>query len=406
METTCNCTRCNPPINEFEGPKETVQERLERQRAKIFDEKKKAEEADTLRDIAWMQVKKTQSQSLFWDELFDGTSPEHQRRLRQCNQHLNDPIRQGEIVILPASSPLDRFEEARLSEMQEEAKAASEALGPLSENMVTMINRHFELLDYYVSKGMQWLNKGAPSDPYAYAGLGVGVASATVEKYLKNINEVLLEINNLYCEQVALASRTGGMNYGTFVAQRAKLFEKLDLMLIYSAKQTVYLRSSSRIKNTLKLSTKSVLHDADLILKKGFVPNLGKRIANIVRAVSVSQGVGKLGLILGASSAVKNIYDACNVDGSGDCGKVTTEEIMGFSMGTYIGGITADLAVGGVVLILGGTVTAPILALATVGAFVVGGAVGGIAGGAIGKTMGDVIYDFSGVKDVINQWTL
>ncbi|MFO4682109.1 hypothetical protein V5H19_18290, partial [Vibrio cholerae] len=102
-------------------------------------------------------------------------------------------------------------------------------------------------------------------------------------------------------------------------------------------------------------------------------------------------GVGYVGLVLGAASGVNNIYEACKVDSTGNCGKTSSREVGGFLAGAYLGGQAGTWAVGGVLLVLG-TASAPVVAVASVGAFVVGGAVGGIVGSTVGKAVGDGAY--------------
>ncbi|MDN4697409.1 hypothetical protein QYZ45_28140 [Vibrio parahaemolyticus] len=205
---------------------------------------------------------------------------------------------------------------------------------------------------------------------------------------------MLLEINHLYVSQVAMASRVGGVNYGSFVAERASLFKKLDGSFAALSKRSIQIPVYTQIKRNLKLSTRSIIHNADEIIAKGIVPNLGKRMANVAIGIATSRGVGYVGLVLGAASGAKNIYDACSVDSSGECGKVTTREVVGFIGGIGGGTVGGNMASTGTILVLGvvGVTSAPVLAIAAIGAFVAGGAIGGIAGSAIGKTVGDSIY--------------
>ncbi|MEF1284931.1 hypothetical protein QTN94_13395 [Vibrio sp. M250220] len=63
---------------------------------------------------------------------------------------------------------------------------------------------------------------------------------------------------------------------------------------------------------------------------------------------------------------------------------------------TVAGGTTSgNIAAAGTLLVLGivGVTSAPVLAIALIGAFVAGGVVGGITGTAIGKTFGDILYE-------------
>ncbi|EOW7149702.1 hypothetical protein [Vibrio parahaemolyticus] len=347
-------------------------------------------------DLAWMQVEETMPQQRLWSELFTSETPlEIQDLVRKSNEHLNDPVRQGEIVVLPTMEPTAPAHKNRFDALIEEAKAASAELAKLTQEQIATVNRHFELLDYYADEAMKKVEAdGLPSDLYAYASMGVGAVAVGVEQHLKNINGVLLEINHLYVSQVAMASRVGGVSYGSFVAERASLFKKLDGSFAALSKRSIQIPVYTQIKRNLKLSTRSVIHNADEIIARGIVPNLGKRMANVAIGIATSRGVGYVGLVLGAASGAKNIYDACSVDGSGECGRITTREVAGFIGGIYGGGIMGNAAVGGTLLALGvvGVTSAPILAIASVGAFVAGGAVGGVAGSTIGKNVGDVIY--------------
>lgn len=394
-----------PSVQSFLKPEpiqETTREKVERQRkerqeqsekdwAKLQDQQKNAEEFM----LGWMQNTVTQPQAQLWTDLFTAETSEEQKQfIKQCNVHLNNPVREGEIVIVPTTKPTSEQEKKALADLQEDAQAASTELAKLTDEQVATVNRHLELLDYYANQAFAKIKQdGLPSDYYAYASLGVGMATAGVEQRLKNISDVLLEINDLYASQVAMASRTGGINYGPFVAERAELFKKLDGSFAGLSKRSVKLPIYTQVKRNLKLSTKSVIHNADEILKTGFVKNLGKRIANVSIGITAAKGVGYVGLVLGAASGVNNIYEACKVDSTGNCGKTTSVEIGGFIGGLVVGGKLATWAVGGALLLVG-TASAPIVAVASIGAFIAGGSIGGIMGSTAGKFTGEIFYEW------------
>ncbi len=392
-----------PSVQSYLKPEpiqETTREKVERQRkerleqsekdwSKLQDQQKNTEEFM----LGWMQNAVSQPQAQLWADLFTAETSEEQKQfIKQCNVHLNNPVREGEIVIVPTTKPTTEQEKKALADLQEDAQAASTELAKLTDELVATVNRHLELLDYYANQTFAAIKQdGLPSDYYAYASLGVGMATAGVEQRLKNISDVLLEINDLYASQVAMASRTGGINYGPFVAERAELFKKLDGSFAGLSKRSVKLPIYTQVKRNLKLSTKSVIHNADEILKTGFVKNLGKRIANVSIGITAAKGVGYVGLVLGAASGANNIYEACKVDSTGNCGQVSTREVAGFIGGTYLGSKVGALAVGTTLLVLG-TASAPVVAIASVGAFVAGGAIGGIVGTTVGKEAGDIAY--------------
>ncbi|WP_235335488.1 MIX and LysM peptidoglycan-binding domain-containing protein [Photobacterium halotolerans] len=228
--------------------------------------------------LGWMQIEQTQSQAQLWAGLFtEETSESQQQLIKNYNVHLNEPVRQGEIVILPTAEPENDSQKQALNQLLEEAQAASTELGKLNEEQVATANRHFELLDYYASEALRRVKAdGLPSDEYAYASVGVGAVASGVGQHLNNINGVLQEINNLYVSQVALGSRSGGINYGQFVNERAALFKKLDGSFARLSSRSIQLPINQQIRRALNLSTKSIVHNADEIIAKGIVPNLGK----------------------------------------------------------------------------------------------------------------------------------
>ncbi|MCG9576409.1 hypothetical protein L1D14_09175 [Vibrio tubiashii] len=351
--------------------------------------------------LGWHQVTESGSVDLMWDELLTPETPKKTVwLLKKHNKHLNSYVNEGEIVVLLTTEPKTDEDKTLLENLKEEAKAASIELGKLLSNEVATLNRHFDVWSYKLDERIT--ADGLPTDYYAQVSTGVGATSALVEQNLKNIQSVLLEINSLYASQVAMASRTGGINYGAFVSERAALFKKLDGSFAMLSKRSVQIPIYMQIKRNLKLSTKSVVHNADEILKSGFVPNLGKRIANIAKGISAARGLGYVGLLLGATSSMNNIYEACRVDGTGDCGKTTTREASGF-LGSIGGGILggnalaagAVVTVSGIALLLGVTASAPVIALAAVSGYVTGGFTGGVVGSAAGKAVGDVLYEWA-----------
>lgn len=400
-----------------EERQETTRERAERHRQErraeltytAKDEKRWAEnrerviaereKAARVFELGWMQSPTTQSQQALWANLFTAETKEDQKQyIKSCNAHLNDPVREGEIVVLPTKEPTNAQEQNDLNELIEQAKIASKELGKLMQDEVVTLNRHFDLFSYQLEERIK--ADGLPNDYYAQVSTGVGATAALVEQNLKNIQGVLLEINDLYLSQVAMASRTGGMNYGPFINERAELFKKLDGSFAMLSKRSVQLPIYTQIKRNLKLSTKSVVHNADDILKTGTVKNLGTRIANISIGISAARGLGYIGLLVGAQSGLDSIHKACNVDSSGNCGKTATREFVGFmgawQLGSIAGSSGASLAVSavsGIAIAIGVTASAPVLAVAAIGGAVVGGVAGGVIGGAAGKAAGDIIYE-------------
>lgn len=353
------------------------------------------ESCDNHFSLGWMQSPIYQTQSDLWASIFTTETTEEQRNLiRKYNSHLNEPVVQGEIVVLLTSQPATTEEQSQLDELLENAQIASRELGKLLRDEVSTLHRHFDLLSHQIEQRI--LSDGLPSDYYAQVATGTGATATVVEQNLKNIQTVLEEINHLYVSQVAMASRTGGMNYGAFVSERAELFKKLDGSFAMLSKRSVQLPIYTQIKRNLNLSTKSVIHHADDILKSGYVKDLGKRIGNISIGISSARGLGYVGLIVGAASGVNNIYEACRVDSTGNCERTTAREVVGFFGGWHGGALGGSLGVaaatGALALVIGVSASAPLFAVAAIAGALGGSFIGGVIGSTVGKAFGDGLY--------------
>ncbi|OOF33132.1 hypothetical protein BZJ21_12370 [Salinivibrio costicola subsp. alcaliphilus] len=372
---------------------ETTQQKVARQRKNRIEETEKGWEKiqAAMFDLAWMQSPKTQSQSALWKALFtDDTSKEKQQLIKKANTHLNEPVREGEIVVIPTAEPRNTKEKEALIALQEEAAIGSLELGKLSDDSLSLVNRHLELLDYFADDALCTIDESESGKYYDYASIGVGIAAGFVQKHLENIQGILSELNELYVNDLA----KNGKPSATFFAQRASLFKKLDDSFARLSKRSVKLPLYTQVRRNLKLSTKSVIHHADEIISKGYVSNLGKRIANISIGVDASRAGGYVGLMLGGASVADSIYEACNVDSYGECGRTTTRKTVGFISSIPAGTVGGQLAAAGTVLLLGavGIASAPVIAVAAPAAFVVGGFTGGHYGGQAGEFAGDKLY--------------
>lgn len=79
-----------------------------------------------------------------------------------------------------------------------------------------------------------------------------------------------------------MASRVGGVNYDTFVLERASLFKKLDHSFTALSKRCVQIPVYTEIKRNLKLSIPSIIPNADEIIAKGIVPNLDMKLRRLM----------------------------------------------------------------------------------------------------------------------------
>ena len=149
---------------------------------------------DTSFSLGWFQCEAETPQSTLFDDLLkDASNPELKAFLLKYNQHLNEPVRMGEIIILPTTEPLTEQDKQAINDLQAEAEAASKGLVKLTpEENVTVI-KNFEVFDHAVQSSL------------GNVSTGLGVASAMVAKNLKQITYLLSRINDLYVSEVSLA---------------------------------------------------------------------------------------------------------------------------------------------------------------------------------------------------------
>ncbi|MGD8119289.1 peptidoglycan-binding domain-containing protein, partial [Vibrio sp. TRT 29B02] len=114
------------------------------------------EQWDSTFHLGWMQSTTTQSQDELWANLFTSeTSEEQKQTIKRCNLHLNEPVREGEIVLLPTTEPKTKDERELLNLWIEQAKIASKELGKLLDEEVATLNRHFELFSHQLEERIE-----------------------------------------------------------------------------------------------------------------------------------------------------------------------------------------------------------------------------------------------------------
>ncbi|EJE8675715.1 hypothetical protein M5236_004430 [Vibrio parahaemolyticus] len=358
-------------------------------------------------DLGWIQVPISMPKSIFFKEYVftDSTAIEDRNRILSLNSHLNNPLKKGEIVLVSHGEPYDEITQFKLQCLTEQSQAASEALAELSDAENDVLHKYLLLFDELASEYLLEAKlRGWPTDKFAQASAGMGALATGAKSHLESINNILNDIEHLYIEQVAKPSQAGQkINYQSFTEQRASLFAKLDNSLSKLTFNSLNVPTYDKIKNTLKLSTKSIIHNADEIVRGQSVPDFGKRIANVSGALKGTEAVGKVGIALSAVSAGSSIYDACVISENGECAKTSAVEAAGFG-GAWIGGVAGEMlgsAIGGAIMVVIGVSSAPVVGVAIATGAVVGSISLGIVGGGAAKMIAEPIYETS--ENFINE---
>ncbi|MEH6578481.1 MAG: PAAR domain-containing protein [Amphritea sp.] len=306
---------------------------------------------------------------------------------KQVNSHLqSQQVLPGELVIF-ANPPITQADSEALTALQQQARLASQGIQRLTPAEAHTVMQHFSLLD------------AVNSDHLANGSVAVGVTSAMAYKRLTDLQKVLEKLNQNYMNNVQVVNGKAHFGHGFYI-QRATLFRELDNSLSRLTLMSLDLPVSQKVKHTLELSSKSLLHNWDQILAKGSVPQLGQRINIVARAAKGAERAGYIGITLDAGVAVNEIGKACFGPETEQCEKVTYSEVgrLGGSVGGGIMGARVGSAVttvaAGFVIAAGVTIYTPVLAIIALGGAGVGAYYGSSSGGEFGEFFGEKTYEY------------
>lgn len=137
----------------------------------------------------------------------------------------------------------------------------------------------------------------------------------------------------------------------------------------------------SKMKNTLSLSTKSIVHHwkasgvTDL-------PGYSAHIAQAAKMNTIMKRVGYAGIVFSGLGSINTIYKSCSSGRENECKKTTFTEIGSFSLGVAVGFIPLPIYVALSFSPVGIIACSVILSLA-----------GSTAGSMLGKYIGNIIYE-------------
>lgn len=306
------------------------------------------------------------------------------------NAHLGALVLPGEIVIV-SNMPKSTADRERLNSLREEARLASEGIQQLTVEEATTVKRHIEILE----------NPSALEGAVATQGAALGVLSAAAGRRLGDLKSVLTEINSAYLDELSRSSGTSRFSQD-FYARRGGLFKRLDNAAERLTMSRLSIPQYRGIKNTLGLSTKSILHNASSILEQGEVPQLGRRIQTVSSWMKGASRLGWAGIAIDVGLRTNKVFDACTLGSESEC-KVASFKQVGGVLGSAGGGAVtgvvaakgAVLVVGVLALIFGVTLGAPVIAVVALAGAGIGAYAGGSGGGVVGEKIGEMIYEWS-----------
>ncbi|MFF7062753.1 PAAR domain-containing protein [Pseudomonas sp. NPDC008258] len=229
------------------------------------------------------------------------------------------------------------------------------------------------------------------------ASLSMGVGKDMLEQGLKQVSQTLTSIEQLHQREFM---RHGHLNSPSFFAERRRLLGLLDGQLKTALlNKQLNLGSYERLKKSLNISTKSLVHHWSKAGGPGQIPGYATHLDKVARLSKYLEYGGYAAIGLGGTSSYLKVQEVCGAGETEDCRKVRFTETGSFAgglgggmVGGYIAGAAATTLCGVFAVGTGG-LGVPVCGIVLAGA---GSAAGSIGIGAAGEKMGEMIYEVKG----------
>ncbi|PVY69320.1 hypothetical protein C8D92_1171, partial [Tamilnaduibacter salinus] len=293
--------------------------------------------------------------------------PDHFDRL---NPDLSNRVLPGEMIVL--GDPEAKACTQKESDLMAVAKEVNQQVRSLDEKEAQFITDHYDLLETLTST--------------TQTGLGAG--AVMISKQVQGIEANLRELEALHQESYR---KHGHLNSQEFFDKRKAIFRKLDFSLGKVARKGLALDDNPKLKKSLGLSTKSIVHHWKHS-GVGGIPGYATHYDRLTAGAKYAKAGGYVAIALDVALAEMRIKEVCTSGSARECSKIKYTE-RGRVAGSTAGG-ALGAAVGGATCFAVGITTAGVGGVAC--AIILGGtgsAVGGTAGGAVGEFSGEAIYE-------------
>ena len=296
------------------------------------------------------------------------------------NQHLQSSVLPGQVVVVtPPGQTVCTAYEHDLAEVAADIDRMKLQLTPKEASLIA---ENYELINNVL----------------AYSGAFIGMSTTYFTQHKKRLEELLKRLERLY---VTTYNTTSKLNQQRFYQQRRAIFSQMNEVLrrMVGQKFAGTNLQVGNLKNSLGLSTKSILHQWNR-LPRGVhtIPDFADNYARVAKYGKLVSRVGYTGVLMDIGQSGVLIHQACTTGREEECTKskyVQGGRLSGALIGSYGGGLVGGyLASYGVCNLIfglpsGGT---SLFWCGLVGAGA-GGYVGGSAGGDFGKNRGAVLYE-------------
>jgi len=298
-------------------------------------------------------------------------------RLQRLNPTFEQGFKAGEIFVIgdPDNANACTREEGELMAAAQHARRA------------------LEVLDYAEADFMMQ-HQAEIAGLLSNASLSMGVGKDMLDQGLKQVSHTLTSIEQLHQREFM---RHGHLNSPGFFAERRRLLQQLDgqLKTAFLNKQ-LNLGSYERLRKSLNISTKSLVHHWSKAGGPGQIPGYATHLDKVARLSKYLEYGGYAAIGLGATSSSLKVQEVCVAGETDDCRKVRFTETGSFAgglgggmVGGYIAGAAAA-ALCGVFAVGTGGLCVPVCGIVLIGA---GSAAGSMGIGAAGEKVGEMIYE-------------
>lgn len=300
-------------------------------------------------------------------------------RLQMLNPTFLEGFKAGEIFVIgdPDNADACTREEAQLMAAAEHARRA------------------LAVLDFAESDFMMQ-HQAEIAGLLGNASQSMGVGKDMLEQGLKQVSGTLTRIEKLHQREFL---RHGHLNSPGFFAERRQLLQQLDGQLKAAfLNKKLDLGNYERLKKSLNISTKSLVHHWSKAGGPGQIPGYATHLDKVARLGKYLKWGGHAAVGLGGVSSYLMVEEVCRAGETEACKRVRLKEAGSFT-GSTLGGMAGGTLMGGAALSACGVfaigtagIGAPVCGIVLIGA---GSYLGGWAGESAGEFIGEKIYESS-----------
>lgn len=320
--------------------------------------------------------KSTTRQQLIAELFGEAPSPEVMRKFNGLNGSLGeDIVKAGQMVVL--GDPRNYMC------MREEAHLMAAA----AEVAVALADIEPEDADFMLKY------RGEIATALGMTSTWAGVSAAVLEKHMKDITGILIKLQELHQDTYR---SYGHLRVPEFYEKRKLLLSQLDATLFKSTRVRSFssLGDHPKLKKSLRISTKSLVHQWSKSGEPGKIPGYSNYIRSIRRAEKYMNRGGFIAIGVGGVASALIIKETCTAGSSEECTRIALKEGTKFALSATVGYYAGKLT-SGVGICLGRSKKPSATEYAVCTIAVAGGAswLGANYGGEFGEYTGDSVHD-------------